>query len=86
MSGTPYQRLRPSGGYRSLRSFQTATAIYDATVSFCRRFVDPRSDAEARKVREVGREKRAFAADRPDEADAFRSFSGAPGTPSAKAL
>ena len=37
------QRLRPSGGYRSLRSFQTATVIYDATVAFCERFVDKRS-------------------------------------------
>ena len=36
-------RLRPSGGYRNLRSFQTATVIYDATVSFCDRFVDKRS-------------------------------------------
>lgn len=36
-------RLRPSGGYRKLRSFQTATIIYDATVSFCNRFMDPRS-------------------------------------------
>ena len=35
--------LRPSGGYRKLRSFQTATIIYDATVSFCERFVDKRS-------------------------------------------
>ncbi|MBI5585648.1 MAG: four helix bundle protein, partial [Deltaproteobacteria bacterium] len=37
------QRLRPSGGYRRLRSFQTATVIYDATVSFCARFLDGRS-------------------------------------------
>ena len=37
------QKLRPSGGYRKLRSFQTATVIYDATVSFCERFVDKRS-------------------------------------------
>ena len=37
------QRLRPSGGYRELRSFQAATVIYDATVSFCSRFLDPRS-------------------------------------------
>jgi restriction system protein len=37
------QRLRPSGGYRRLRSFQTASVIYDATVSFCARFLDPRS-------------------------------------------
>jgi four helix bundle suffix protein len=36
-------RLRPSGGYRELRSFQTATIIYDATYWFCERFVDPRS-------------------------------------------
>jgi restriction system protein len=37
------QRLRPSGGYRKLRSFQVTTVIYDGTVSFCERFVDRRS-------------------------------------------
>ena len=37
------QRLRPSGGYRDLRSFQTTTLIYDGTVAFCARFVDSRS-------------------------------------------
>lgn len=37
------RRLRPSGGYRNLRSYQVATIIYDATVSFCDRFVDKRS-------------------------------------------
>jgi len=36
-------RLRPSGGYRTLCSFQTATIIYDATVWFCEKFVDRRS-------------------------------------------
>ncbi|MBM4329910.1 MAG: four helix bundle protein [Deltaproteobacteria bacterium] len=41
-SGKP-ARLRPSGGYRKLRSFQAATVIYDATVSFCNRLMDPRS-------------------------------------------
>jgi restriction system protein len=35
--------LCPSGGYRTLRSFQATTVIYDATVSFCDRFVDKRS-------------------------------------------
>jgi len=35
--------VRPSGGYRNLRSFQAATVIYDATVSFCDRFLNPRS-------------------------------------------
>jgi len=44
MSDTGEQRrIRPSGGYRGLRSFQTATVIYDATVSFCDRFIDKRS-------------------------------------------
>jgi restriction system protein len=37
------KRLRPSGGYRTLRSFQTSTIVYDATVAFCRRFIDARS-------------------------------------------
>jgi len=37
------RRLRPSGGYRKLRSYQVATLIYDGTVSFCDRFVDQRS-------------------------------------------
>ncbi len=36
-------RIRPSGGYRTLASFQTATLIYDATFHFCERFVDRRS-------------------------------------------
>ena len=39
----PAKRLRPSGGYRKLRTYQVATVIYDATVSFCDRFVDKRS-------------------------------------------
>lgn len=43
MSDTPYKKLRPSGGYRNLRSFQTTTIIYDATVSFCERHIDKRS-------------------------------------------
>jgi restriction system protein len=35
--------IRPSGGYRRLRSFQVAEIIYDGTVSFCDRFVNKRS-------------------------------------------
>lgn len=31
------------GGYRKLRSFQTAQLVYDATVVFCGRFIDKRS-------------------------------------------
>ncbi len=38
-----HQKLRPSGGYRNLITFQITTIIYDATVSFCDRFVDHRS-------------------------------------------
>src|SRR6185437_12786196 len=37
------QGLRPSGGYRDLRSLQATTLIYDATVKFCDRFLDKRS-------------------------------------------
>lgn len=35
--------ILPHGGYRKLRSFQTAQAAYDATVVFCDQFVDRRS-------------------------------------------
>ena len=38
------QRLMPKhGGYRKLRSFQAALAVYDATVVFCDRFIERRS-------------------------------------------
>jgi len=36
-------KIRASGGYRKLRSFQISTVIYDATYWFCERFLDPRS-------------------------------------------
>jgi restriction system protein len=36
-------KMRPSGGYRTTCSFQTATIIYDATYWFCEKFLDPRS-------------------------------------------
>ncbi len=36
-------KIRPSGGYRDLRSFQMATIIYDATYWFCERFLEPHS-------------------------------------------
>ena len=35
--------LPPHGGYRNLRSAQTANAVYDATVLFCDRFIDLKS-------------------------------------------
>ena len=33
----------PHGGYRELKSFQHAELVYDCTVKFCDRFIDPRS-------------------------------------------
>lgn len=35
--------IPPHGGYRKLRSFQAAQAVYDGTVLFCGRFIDGRS-------------------------------------------
>jgi restriction system protein len=35
--------ITPHGGYRGLKSFQNAIIIHDATVTFCGRFLDPRS-------------------------------------------
>jgi four helix bundle suffix protein len=35
--------IPPHGGYRRLRSYQTAELVYDATVIFCDRFIDKRS-------------------------------------------
>jgi restriction system protein len=35
--------IPPHGGYRKLRSFQSAQQVYDATVVFCDRFVEKRS-------------------------------------------
>ena len=35
--------IPPHGGYRKLRSFQTAQFVYDGTVIFCDRFVEKRS-------------------------------------------
>ena len=36
-------RVRKSGGYRDLRTFQSATLIYDATYWFCEKHLNPRS-------------------------------------------
>ncbi len=35
--------IPPHGGYRKLRSYQTAEMVYDATVACCDRFIDKRS-------------------------------------------
>ncbi len=36
-------KLRKTGGYRTLASFQSATLVYDATYWFCEKFLDARS-------------------------------------------
>ncbi|MDP2898488.1 MAG: four helix bundle suffix domain-containing protein [bacterium] len=38
-----HELIPPHGGYRKLRSFQCAQAVYDATVVFCDWFVEKRS-------------------------------------------
>src|SRR5437660_9405086 len=35
---SPDSPFLPHGGYRKLRSYKVAEAVYDATVVFCRRF------------------------------------------------
>jgi len=43
MDKSPDRAIGPHGGYRKLRSFQTAQIIYDATIIFCDRFVEKSS-------------------------------------------
>lgn len=48
MNGKPSHNANPSlipthGGYRNLKSFQSAEIVYDATVKFCDRFIDRHS-------------------------------------------
>jgi four helix bundle suffix protein len=35
--------IDPHGGFRKLKSYQSAEIVYDATVGFCNRLIDPRS-------------------------------------------
>jgi four helix bundle suffix protein len=39
----PETLIPKHGGYRNLKSFQVAQLVYDVTVRFCDRYVDPRS-------------------------------------------
>lgn len=47
--------IPPHGGYRNLKSFQTATLIYDLTGIFCRRFLEPanRTNSTNRTYRQI---------------------------------
>ena len=42
--------IPPHGGYEQLHSFQKARIVYDGTVKFCDRFIDPRSRTHAQMV------------------------------------
>src|SRR5439155_20473335 len=35
--------IPPHGGYEQLKSYQMSVLVYDATVKFCDRFIDPKS-------------------------------------------
>lgn len=35
--------IEPHGGYRSLKAYQTTEIIYDGTIKFCERLINPRS-------------------------------------------
>lgn len=39
----PPKLITPHGGYRNLKSYQTTEIVYDATVSFCDRYISKRS-------------------------------------------
>jgi len=39
----PEPLIPKHGGYRNLKSFQVAQLVYDVTVRFCDRYIDPRS-------------------------------------------
>jgi len=41
--GQPEPLIQKHGGYRKLKSFQVAELIYDVTVRFCDRYIDPKS-------------------------------------------
>jgi len=43
MMAAPAPLISKHGGYRRLKSFQIAQLLYDVTVRFCGRYVDPRS-------------------------------------------
>ena len=53
------------GGYRDLKSYQTAEIVYDATVAFCDRFIDRQLESlEQRFLKEGGFTERLYRARR----------------------
>jgi four helix bundle protein len=53
--------IPPHGGYRELKSYPNAEIIYDATVEFCERYVDPRSRTRDQMVQAARSGKRNLA-------------------------
>lgn len=45
--------IPPHGGYRKLKSYQTALIIYDLTPIFCERFLDDRTNKTNRTYRDI---------------------------------
>jgi len=46
--------IPPHGGYENLKSYQMSVLVYDATVKFCDRFIDPKSRTMIRWFRRRG--------------------------------
>ena len=46
--------ISPHGGYRKLKSYQTAEIIYDLTVEFCRKYISPIGDRTNRSKESIG--------------------------------
>lgn len=49
-SARPQGLIPPHDGYRELLSCRKALIVYDATVDFCKRFVDPRSGTTDQRI------------------------------------
>ncbi len=47
--------LPPHGGYRNLISYQTTTIIYDFTVEFVKKYIDPKSRTRDQTCLPAGR-------------------------------
>lgn len=47
------QLIPPHGGYRKLKSYQTAEFVYDATVVFCRLYGKTLSRAQKQEIGQI---------------------------------
>ncbi len=65
--------IPPHGGYRNLKSYQTAEIVYDATAVFCNRFIDKRSRTHDQMV-QAGRSGKQNIAEGSMKAGSQKSF------------